>query len=197
MPQAFEIAGAKLSLPDGYLPMRPMPDDPPGSLPLGMEGPGATCFAMVMPVDPAQAMPFADPQDVIDGIHDALADDQGLVEVESSMTASGLRCIHSIVKTAVEPAGVQYALTLDLEMPQFCIRVQGFFDEAGTTGARDAAVFAMTGAAPDGWRRDPYDPKRTAGNLMNLSELPEYDSAFPQHPLSLLRGFVASILRDN
>lgn len=197
MPQTFEIAGAKLSLPDGYLPMRPMPDDPPGSLPLGMEGPGATCFAMVMPVDPAQAMPFADPQDVIDGIHDALADDQGLVEVESSRTATGLRCIHSVVKTAVEPSGVQYALTLDIEMPEFCIRVQGFFDEAGTTGARDAAVYAMTGATLDEWRRDPYDPARTAGNLMNLSELPKYDPAFPQHPLSLLRGFVASVLQNN
>ena len=54
---------------------------------------------------------------------------------------------------------------------------------------KDAAVFAMTGATPDGWRRDPYDPKRTAGNLMNLSELPEYDPAFPQHPPEPAEGF--------
>ena len=197
MPQVYDFAGTRLALPDGFLPMRPMPDDPPGSLPRGMEDPGATCFAMVMPIDPAQAMPFDNPRDVIDGIHEALADDQGLVEVVSSQTASGLRCIHSVVKTAAEPSGVQYALTLDLELPEFCIQIQGFFDEGGTTGTRDAAVYAMTGAGPDEWRRDPYDPARTAGNLMNLSELPKYDSAFPQHPLSLLRGFVADVLRYN
>ena len=197
MSQTFEIAGAKLTLPDGYLPMRHMPDDPPHSLPLGMETAGSTCLLMAMPIPSDQAMPYDDPRDVIDGIHGALAKDQGLVEVGSGKAASGARLIYSVVKTAVEPSGTQYALTLNLEGRRHDVCVQGFFDEAGTTGARDAAVFAMIGASLDGWSRDPYDPGITEGYLMNASESPDYDDAFPDHPLSLLRRLVAEIAEEN
>ena len=197
MSQTFDIAGERLALPDGYLPMRPMPDDPPHSLPLGMETAGATCFLMAMPIPSEQAMPYDDPQDVIDGIHGALAKDQGLVEVGTGKTASGARLIYSVVKTAVEPSGTQYALTLNLEGRRSDVCVQGFFDEAGATGARDAAVFAMTCASLDCWSHDPYDPGVTEGYLMNASESPDYDDAFPDHPLSLLRGLVAEIAEEN
>lgn len=197
MSQTFDIVGAKLTLPDSYFPMRPMPDDPPHSLPLGMETTGTTCFLMVMPIPSEQAMPYDGPKDVIDGIHDALAEDQGLVEVGEGMAASGARLIYSVVKTAVELSGTQYALTLNLEGRRNDICVQGFFDEAGTTGARDAAVFAMTGATLDNWSRDPYDPGVTEGYLMNASESPDYDDAFPDHPLSLLRRLVAEVIGNN
>lgn len=50
MSRIIDVAGTKLSIPEGYLPMQPMPDDPPGSLPLGMEGPSAMCFLMVFPI---------------------------------------------------------------------------------------------------------------------------------------------------
>ena len=84
MSRIIDVAGTKLSIPEGYLPMQPMPDDPPGSLPLGMEVPSATCFLMVFPLPHEQAMPYDDPDEVIEGIHCSLAQDQGLVEVNTS-----------------------------------------------------------------------------------------------------------------
>lgn len=68
MSRIIDVAGTKLSIPEGYLPMQPMPDDPPGSLPLGMEGPSAMCFLMVFPIPHEQAMPYDDPDEVIEGI---------------------------------------------------------------------------------------------------------------------------------
>lgn len=197
MSRIIDVAGTKLSIPEGYLPMQPMPDDPPGSLPLGMEGPSAMCFLMVFPIPHEQAMPYDDPDEVIEGIHCSLAQDQGLVEVNTPATAKGKRVIYSVVKTAVQPAGTQYALALNLECPVHDLCIQGFFDEAGATGMRDAAVFSMTGASPDDWRRDPYDRAITDGYLMNRSELPEYDPAFPDHPLSLLRSLVCELVESN
>lgn len=104
MSRIIDVAGTKLSIPEGYLPMQPMPDDPPGSLPLGMEGPSAMCFLMVFPIPHEQAMPYDDPDEVIEGIHCSLAQDQGLVEVNTPATAKGKRVIYSVVKTAVQPA---------------------------------------------------------------------------------------------
>lgn len=197
MSRLFTIAGTEIAIPDGYLPMRPMPDDPPGAQPLGIETPLSTCFLMAFPIPVEQAMPYGTPNDVVAGIHEALADDQGLVEVEAGNSAKGRRFIYSVIKTAAQPSGTQYALTLNLDTGKIATCIQGFFDEAGTTGARDSAVFAMTGATNDEWRRDPYDSSITKGNLMNLSELPKYDSAFPDHPLSRLRNFVSLFVKEN
>lgn len=71
----------------------------------------------------------------------------------------------------------------------------------GLTGVRDAAVYEAfqrdlkwTTAE---WSADPYDPNYHHGILMNFSERREYDSAFPQHPLSEARAFISFVIEQN
>lgn len=104
------------------------------------------------------------------------------------------------MKTAGQPDGVQYCLTLQVGYPSLVLNMQGFFDEAGMTGLRDAAVFeeavgeGLVSGDGRGWRKDPYDPSYTRGNLMNLSEDERYDGRFPGHPLSQARALVDFII---
>jgi hypothetical protein len=66
---------------------------------------------------------FNNPQAVIDGIHNSLGDDQGLVEAEAAILN---KCIYSIVKTKMEPSGVQYCLTLHFDISGKYYIVTGF-----------------------------------------------------------------------
>ena len=49
----------------------------------------------------------------------------------------------------------------------------------------------------DGWFKDPYDNSFKKGLLMNLSEKPEYDAMFPNHPLSILRNIIKFLIENN
>ena len=178
-----------------------LPDDPPGMRCYGTETEGATIFMTVAPIEGDGAMPFDNPTAVVNGIHGALADDQGLVEVANGTIGDCGRYIYSVVKTAGQPSGVQYCLTLHLDVNGEQTAIQGFFSERGVTGMRDATVLeqcvrAGTVSPPDmdGWTFDPYDPKRRRGFLMNQSERAEYDRAFPMHPLSELRKMVRALV---
>lgn len=93
--------------------------------------------------------------------------------------------------------GVGYTLVLDLLLRpnSSVVRVQGFFQEYGVTGVKDASVFAHLsqedkGFSEDKWFFDPYDPDSEAPYKMNLSELAEYDDLFPDHPLSQCRMLI-------
>ena len=169
-----------------------MPDDPPGSQVFGMGIENCEGFLIAYPVGIKDTMPFNDPQAVIDGIHNALADDQALIEVKSGY-ARGRNHIYSIVKTKKQPSGVQYVLTMDVAGSDGAFHVQGFFDEVGITGQRDAMIYEMkrkdgsVGNDFTGWMADPYDANCQKEYLMNLSELEEYDSMFPSHPLTIAR----------
>ena len=193
-------------MPGRYQKLNSMPDDPPYSCAYGYETNEAECFVMVYPISLVQAMPFDQPESVIDGIHAALGDDQGLISVDSGKTSAGLNFIYSIVKTLKEPSGVQYCLTMHLCYGQYAVQVQGFFDELGVTGMRDAIVFSQAQSEGKvktvengikGWIADPYDPDYNHGCLMNLSEKQEYDRRFPQHPLSEARQFIADLASIN
>ena len=89
---------------------------------------------------------------------------------------------------------------------QYAVQVQGFFDELGVTGMREAIIFNQaqsegkikdTGDGIKGWNADPYDPYYNRGCLMNLSEWQEYDRRFPQHPLSEARQFAEDLASIN
>lgn len=195
--------GMSFRLPDGYSRMNSMPDDPADSSAFGMQTPGCACFLMLYPVQPESAMPFEDVRPLIDGIHGSLGDDQGLIEAKCDKTLSGRPLVYSIVKTAGQPNGVQYCLTLQLDYSSLVLNVQGFFDEVGVTGTRDAAVYELAvkngqvSVDMAGWRQDPYDPSFNRGNLMNLSEDKLYDAQFPEHPLSQLRALVDFIIQSD
>ena len=191
-----------LKIPDRFERVDSMPEDPPHSRAYGCGTSEAECFALVYPIPADQAMPFGDPGAVIDGIHQALGDNQGLIEVEKGMTASGRRFLYSIVKTLRKPNGVQYCLTMNIEYPECAVRVHGFFDETGTTGVRDSMVYVLlsgqgvvrtTEKGLEGWSFDPYDPMYTRGVCMNCSERKEFDAQFPRHPLSEARRFAAEL----
>lgn len=196
----------ELMMPERYELLKPLPEDPPYSRAFGFQTPGALCYVLTRPIPAGKAMPYGDPQPVIDGIHSALADDQGLIAVEKGETKAGCRFIYSIVKSMNEPGGVQYCLTMHVEYPECAVMVQGFFDEAGTTGIRDAMVYAMlsnegkvraTENGIEGWNEDPFDPNYTHGNRMNCSEHEQYDGLFPDHPLSEMRRFAAELAELN
>ena len=157
-------------------------------------------FLKTRPITPSELMPVFAPQDLINGIHGSLAADQGLVEVKNGKGSCGAY-IYSIVKTAKEPAGVQYCLVLHLCDDDGAVEIVGFFEEVGSTGGRETAVFEMSlrsGAVKSSditrWQYDPYDPGRKEGFLMNISERAEYDELFKEHPLSKLRGLVSMIV---
>ena len=190
-------------IPDYYQQVDTLPEDPVDSQAFAVETESAQCLVMAYPISQDRAMPYDNVEKVIDGIHRSHSDDQGLVEVINGVTETGRRYIYSIVKTKCEPSGVQYFLLLHIESADGNAAVQGFFTEAGTTGARDAVIYELAiregwvkVGDMSGWARDPYDPDYSRGFLMNISEEARYDEAFQVHPLSLARALVKSIVSD-
>lgn len=198
------IGQCEISIPDYFQQVDSIPGDPEGSISLMAQSDNAVCLVMLQPVSAEDAMPFDDPQIVIDGIHECMSEDQGLLEVETGGD-KGNRYIYSIVKTlknAEVSGGIQYTLTLDKECGDGIIQAQGFFDEIGITGLRDTKVFHFY-STMDGWdqtrtdwTRDPYDADYKHGKLMNKSEFREFDLLFPAHPLSMAREFALTVSTD-
>ena len=112
-----------INLPDAFIKLKSMEDDPPFSAAYGYENEASQVFTMLFPIQWQNAMPYDCKQAVVDGIHQALGDDQGLIEVNAGTTESGQRFIYSIVKTVQEAAGVQYCLTMHIDCQQLAISV--------------------------------------------------------------------------
>jgi len=143
-------------------------------------------------------MPFDNPQGVIDGIHEAMSDDQGLIEVNAINNTK--KVIYSIVKTKKEPSGVDYCLTLHFKYDDKFYNVTGFFTDSGRTGAKETVVYeglrreGIVKNDFEGWTYDPYKPENKKGFLMNLSEKESFDEHFPNHPIAETRKFVKELL---
>lgn len=184
-------------IPANYQKLDPLPEDPEGCVSYGKQTESALCMVSIYPIDVEDAMDFNDTEALINGIHHTLAENQALIEVENGRRASGFPYIYSIVKTYNgEEEGVGYTLVLDflLRPNSSVVRVQGFFQEYGITGVRDATVFARLsqdkGFSEDSWCFDPYDPDSQASYMMNQSERAEYDELFPDHPLTQCRMLI-------
>lgn len=126
-------------------------------------------------------MPFDDNQGIIDCIHQCLAENQGLIEVNSGKTKGGLSYVYSIVKSLKQPHGVTYLLTLHITNDGQAISIRGDFDEIGTTGIRDANVFEFckqkgyvtfdeANQRYQGWTQDPYDVNYPQGGIETCGE---------------------------
>lgn len=190
----------EMKMPDGFEKVDSMPEDPPDSMSYMRQSEGALAFVLAYPVSLDEAMPFDSPRSIIDGIHNSLGEDQGLIEVKADKTKSGKPYIYSIVKSAMPEPGMQYTLTMDIGDEDYADHIQGFFSESGITGMRDAAVFAAfqnEGGTMEDWMSDPYDPTYERGIRMNRSEVAELDASFPAHPLSKCREFVQEIVNSN
>ena len=193
-----------INIPTGFQKMNTLPEDPVNSVAYGKQTQSSNCFIMMYPINNQSAMPYRNEKKVIDGIHSVLADGQGLVEVKSGMTKNQKQYIYSIVKSKLEPSGMEYILTMHIDMKDHSVNIQSYFDETGMTGLRDTAIMnkminegKITSPNMDGWFKDPYDENYKRGLLMNLSENSEYDRMFPQHPLSETRNFIKYIIENN
>jgi len=198
-----KIGDIEIEIPNVYQKMQPLPDDPPDSAAYGMQNDHTMALVLLFPLKPEEAMPFDHPQFIIDSVHGFLQENQGLISVLAGETRNGRKYVYSIVKSAKEPSGVQYNLTFQIQYPTKVLNIQAFYDEIGITGLRDAVVYELArrdGKVTnmfEGWVNDPYDPDYTQGLRMNLSELPEYDAMFPNHPLSVLRQFAQAVTMHN
>lgn len=203
----MKIADIEFNFDESYTKVKSLPDDPKDSVPFCSQNENAECFVMIYPISIERAMPFDNCQSVIEGIHNCLGKDQGLIEVENGNTKSGLPYIQSIVKTLdQEHHGVTYCLTLHIQYPNSVLQIQGFFNETGTTGIRDTQVFlalrekgivTLTENGAEGWAKDPYDENYKSGVLKNLGENKEFDQFFPAHPLSECHRVLQYILDNN
>lgn len=205
-------------MPEGFLIVKSLPTDPENSVTYFAQASASLQMVQVYPISQAQAMAFDNDQQIIDGIHRCLADNQGLLKVEHGTTHHGNSYVYSIVKTLQERPVKQHALdlhvkqyTLDLHIKKSeqTICVMGFFSERGVTGGRESFAFNHCIENNEiqidfdkdkdivGWSEDPYDANYTKGIPMDLSEREIYDEIFPEHCLSQLRLFVSKILEIN
>lgn len=169
-------------------------------------------YVCIGKLNPEKMLP-SDEEDLIQGIHDCLDDNQGLIEVGAGYTKRGYRYIYSIVKTLIEDImGVRYYLYMQMfsketkENDFDAVEVAGDFTEIRMTGMRDSVGLDLARRAElisfenddlfDGWNEDPYDPEYKNGALMNLSERAGLDALFPYHPLSQCRELLKAVLND-
>jgi hypothetical protein len=121
-----------------------------------------------------------------------------IIEVETTTTDACL-AVRQIIKVPQQPHGMNYVGSLLLPFRDFSFVIKVQCQEHGTTGIRDTIILdealgdGRVTFDPDregfleGWMHDPYDPTLHRGFHWNLSEAPEYDVRFPDHPLSRLR----------
>lgn len=193
-----------VQIPSYYQRIASSPDDPKASAAFAARSKEALCLFLIYPCPKEEELPYDHPEELISSIHEILGDNQGLVEVNAGKTDHEVPYIYSIVRTLGEnhlQAG--YTLTMNLRFPGGPVCIQGFFDPSGTSGMREAQTleYAMQKGYVDkdmkGWARDPYDPAFKKGALTNFSELPGFDSAFPEHPLSLCRELADLVTMAN
>jgi len=124
-----------------------------------------------------------------------------IIELETTETDSCL-ALRQIIKVPQQPHGMTYVGSLLLPFRDFSFVIKVQCQEHGTTGMRDAIIanealgdgrVTWDREEVTGWMHDPYDPALHGGFHWNLSEAPEYDVRFPDHPLSRLRLVLAHL----
>jgi hypothetical protein len=129
----------------------------------------------------------------------------GVVEIETCVV-DGCCAVRTLFKVAQQPTGRTYvgALTFPFQHFSYVFKVQ--CPELDVTGVRDAVVCAKlinTGEIKidtksrdmAGWLDHPYDSNEAGTLTRNKSERPEYDSQFPDHPLSRARWVLDHLQR--
>ena len=206
----ISLDGFTAKIPADYQAMNRLPNDPTGAVSFMKQTPNAACLAMYGSVPANEAMSFNSLDKVIAAVRGAMADDQGLIEVKNGITDAGKKYIYSIVKTVGRNnISVQYFLAMHIGFfANKVFQIQAFFNETGTTGQRDTAVYAILaadgkiqmneqGQIAAGWACDPYDESITKGALMNMSEREHYDEVFPDHPLTQARLLANELIQMN
>jgi hypothetical protein len=129
----------------------------------------------------------------------------GIVSIDV-VVGAGLRMVETVFKFPQQPHGMTYVGALTLAFRDFSYVVRVNCQEIGTTGIRDAVVFGKVlddqgpvtiigGDNPRlvGWSQDPYDPHFSRGALRNRADDDAWDTQFPDHPLSRVRGTLRTV----
>jgi hypothetical protein len=126
-----------------------------------------------------------------------------IIEVELRII-DGCAAFHEITKVPQIPFGMGYLGSVSLPFRDFGYMITAAFRERGVTGMRDTAIFGELmqkgevkleeGAEQAvGWMADPYDPLVKTPPGRNRSDDAQYDTRFPNHPLSQLRRLLRQI----
>jgi hypothetical protein len=126
-----------------------------------------------------------------------------IVEVELC-DIGGVSAVREIVKIPQKPTGMGYMGSFALPMSECAYLISAACRERGITGVRDTAILAKLiqsgeikfedgAAGPVGWMQDPYDPSILGPPARNRADEEAYDSLFPEHPLSRVRGLLRQI----
>ena len=130
----------------------------------------------------------------------AESNNSGLVEADL-IPLGATFAYRSIHKYPQDPTGFTFVCGVSLS-PHFVVNAQAA--ELGVTGIRETAVAEALGETADTgligrllgrgerWSADPYDRKR--GGMCFKSDAREWDSKFPDHPLSRVRNHLNDVL---
>ena len=120
--------------------------------------------------------------------------------VSADLSADGVGAI--IAKFPQQPSGMTYEGILVFARARTEYRVTVRFPETGITGMRDTIIFdSHLSEASDeddpleGWMKDPYDRTRHDPLMRNGADDDQYDSKFPDHPLTLVRAELRRLQR--
>lgn len=125
----------------------------------------------------------------------------GLIEVDI-IEIKGFLVVKTILKIKANSEGITYlsSLTIPFKNCSYVIKLQA--SEYGVTGIRDATIantllsenkIAIGEGGYEDWFEDPYEVNFSEGLLMNKSEKVQYDSEYPNHPLSQSRKLLERI----
>ena len=181
-----------------------MPGTPDNAITLGKSTDAADCLLIAYPIGSTRYMIDSTNEGMINGLHSALGEDQGIVELDKGKTYDRHEYAYTIVKNKLGPKGTQYLLTFHILKDNVVYNVQGFFNEKGAFGSREGVVMTKLAgenkiniSTMDGWKVDPYNVNYKKGYLMNLSEKKDYDEMFPNHPLSEARKVLEYLIDEN
>ncbi len=181
-----------------------MPGTPDNALTLGKSTDAADCLLIIYPIGNTRYMIDATNEGMINGIHSALGNEQGLVELDKGKSFNRNLYAYTLIKNRLGPKGTQYILTFHILIDNEVVNVQGFFNEKGAFGSREGVVMTklasenkISTSTLDGWKIDPYNVNYKKGYLMNLSERKDYDEMFPNHPLSEARSVLTYLIEEN
>lgn len=132
----------------------------------------------------------------------ALKYNGGLLQADC-IQLQGLTAIKNIIK-APQAQGMRYlgAYLFPFKRCSFGLKfITEEFEQQGLRESMMAAEFfdgqqkpsSFEAQAEAGWWKDPYDPTIRQGTPMNQAEQLAYDERFPNHPLSRLRQWMATV----
>ncbi|KAA8817126.1 hypothetical protein EMB92_00545 [Bifidobacterium callitrichos] len=200
---AIEVAGIRLIIPDMFTPVGSPTDGPLRLSTYSAQTGQGFANLEVHPIDESDAMPFGNGRKVVDDAHAGLTDMQGLIEVGLGSTHDGHDAIWRIVKTMEPGRPLGYRLVMDVRFDDTILEFTVAAEEAGMTGVREKYVrdhakrHHHIDKDGNGWAADPYDPTITNGALRDLSDDIAWDARFPDHPLSMIRRTVLTIMNHD